>query len=193
MTASLLIKNGTVFDPQSGQKKLDLRISNGVIAEMSDKLPSSNENETVIDAENLLVCPGFIDLHTHLRDFGQSNREDIATGSRAAACGGYTTVLAMANTDPPIDNPLILSRLNQLIAQRACIEVIPVACVTKNMAGVELTNMIELAAMGAGAFSDDGMPIMNLAVVRRALEYAQLADRMIISHAEDKDLAAAAR
>jgi dihydroorotase len=96
----------------------------------------------------------------------------------------------MANTDPPIDNALILTRVNQLIAERACIEVIPVACVTKNMAGLELTNMVELAALGAGAFSDNGMPIMNLAVLRRALEYAQLADRMIISHAEDKDLAA---
>lgn len=192
MTDQVLIQNGLLLSPaHEGEKeidqKLDLRIANGVIVEIGNNLQPDSQ-ECVINGEGLWISPGFIDLHTHLRDFAQAEREDIFSGTRAAACGGYTTVMAMANTDPPLDNTLMLSRMKQLIAERACIEVLPVACVTKNMAGAELTNMVELWELGAAAFSDDGMPISNLAVMRRALEYAQIVDAMIISHAEDKDL-----
>jgi dihydroorotase len=188
LSKSLLIKNGLLID---GTKKhrLDVRIESGVVADLAEHLESGNDEEQ-IDATGLWLTPGFIDLHTHLRDLGQSNKEDIFTGTLSAACGGYTTVVAMANTDPPTDNVLVMSRIKQLIAERACIEVLPVACVTKGMAGNELTEMVALADMGVVAFSDDGLPVTNLAVLRRALEYAELAERFIISHAEDRDLAA---
>lgn len=188
MAKSLLIKNGLLVD-DTKKHRLDVRIEAGKISELSEHIESGKDEE-VIDASGLWLTHGFIDLHTHLRDLGQSNKEDIFTGTRSAACGGYTTVVAMANTDPPTDNVLVMSRIKQLISERACIEVLPVACVTKGMAGNELTEMVELASMGVAAFSDDGLPVTNLAVLRRALEYAELAERFIISHAEDRDLAA---
>lgn len=188
MSVSLLLKGGLVLDPAANlEKVLDVRISGGDIVEIGENLKADSSFD-VVDAAGAWICPGFIDIHTHLRDFGQSDREDIATGTMAAAAGGYTTVTAMANTDPPIDNTAILTVLLKKIDERAHIEVLPIACVTKQQAGVELTNMVDLADLGAAAFSDDGIPITNLAVLRRALEYARLADRLIISHAEDKDL-----
>lgn len=188
MANSLLIKNGLLVD-DTKKHRLDVRIEAGKISELAEHL-SDGKDEEIIDAAGLWITHGFIDLHTHLRDLGQSNKEDILTGTRSAACGGFTTVVAMANTDPPTDNVLVMSRIKQLISERACIEVLPVACVTKGMAGNELTEMVELASMGVAAFSDDGLPVTNLAVLRRALEYAELAERFIISHAEDRDLAA---
>jgi dihydroorotase len=189
MTASLLIVGGTVIDPASNQENnLDIRISGDTIIEKGKSLKQSGD-EIVIDAKGLWITPGFIDIHTHLRDLGQKDKEDISSGTKAAAAGGYTTIVAMANTLPPIDNSAILSLLLNRIAEHAQIEVLPVACVTKNMEGAELTNMSELADLGAIAFSDDGLPISNMAVLKRALEYAKLVNRPLISHAEDKDLA----
>ncbi len=188
MSASILIKGARLLDPASNvDQVLDVRIVDGDVTEIGSNL-ESNGGGQLLDATGLWVSPGFIDLHTHLRDFAQSDRETIETGTLAAAAGGYATVLAMANTEPPIDNAAILCQLMSKIDEHAHIEVLPVACVTKGMAGGELTNMVELSVAGAAAFSDDGMPVTNLAVLRRALEYAKLADRIIISHAEDKDL-----
>lgn len=190
----ILIKGGRVIDPSYGDSpgkgidaKMDLRVKDGRIAEVGESL-QPNLDEMIFDAAGLWVLPGFVDIHTHLRDLGQSDREDVGTGTLAAACGGYTTVVAMANSDPPMDSSAILGRLLQHISERACIEVLPAACVTKGMAGQELTNMVELAEMGVIAFSDDGLPVANLGVLRRALEYSRLANRVIISHAEDRDL-----
>ncbi len=185
-----LIKGALVIDPgASGSKETvsDVRVAGGVISEVGENL-NATDDETVVKANGLWLTPGFIDIHTHLRDLGQSDREDIETGTQAAAFGGYTTVLAMANTDPPTDSALVLARILDKIKEKACIQVIPACCVTKGMAGEELTNMVELANMGAGAFSDDGMPVTNLAVLRRALEYSQLTGKIIISHPEDKSL-----
>lgn len=188
MTATILIKNGLIIDPSTNMETTsDLRIAGNTISEIGSGL-AEKSGERVIDAKGLWVCPGFIDIHCHLRDLGQKDKEDIDTGTRAAAAGGYTTVVAMANTVPPVDNVSTLSTLLSRIAVHAHIEVLPVACVTKSLEGAELTNMVELAQAGAVAFSDDGMPITNMAVLRRALEYARLADRVVISHAEDKDL-----
>ncbi len=185
---TLLLTGGLLIDPASQMENvLDIRIESGEIQEVAASL-SPREDETIIDARGLWITPGFIDIHTHLRDFGQSDRETIETGTAAAAAGGYTTVLAMANTDPPLDSVAMLTQLKERIAQKARVEVLPVACVTRGMAGAELTNMVSLAEAGVYAFSDDGMPVANLAVLRRALEYSMLADRLIISHAEDKDL-----
>lgn len=190
MTRSLLITGATVFDPSSAtEERRDIRISGDVIAAL-DKSLAAQENDVKVDGRNLWLCPGLIDIHTHLRDLGQKDKEDIDTGTRAAAAGGYTTVVSMANTEPPMDNSSTLSVWLSRIEERAHVEVLPVACVTKGLQGAELTNMVELADAGAIAFSDDGMCINNLAVLRRALDYARLTGRCIISHPEDKELSA---
>jgi dihydroorotase len=184
---SLLVKNATLIDPATNtERKMDLRIAGGAITQVGESLDV--HESTIFDAGGMLLVPGFIDLHCHLRDFGQSDKETIESGTQAAAVGGFTTVVAMANTDPPLDNTLMLGEMMYRIAEHSVIDVLPCACVTKGMAGAELTNMVDLAENGAIAFSDDGMPISNLAILRRALEYARLANRVIISHAEDKDL-----
>lgn len=188
MIDSLLIKGATVIDPSACfEERRDVRITGGSIAAIDKKL-EANTGEQILNADGLWLCPGLIDMHTHLRDLGQKDKEDLDTGTKAAAVGGFTTVVAMANTDPPVDNASTLSVLLARIEQKAHIEVLPVACVTKGLQGAELTNMVELAEMGAVAFSDDGMCIGNLAVLRRALEYARMTGRCIISHPEDKDL-----
>jgi dihydroorotase len=192
----LLLKKGTVYtaDAQGKVSKLgkgttDIRIKHGSVADVSEQL-SSTPDDLVIDLTGLTVLPGFTDVHTHLRDFDQSDVEDFGSGARAAAAGGFTTIVAMANTVPPRDNVASLKDSLERIRKNSCIEVLPAAAVTKKLAGVELTNMGELADNGALVFSDDGQPITNLAVLRRALEYIAVTNSLIISHAEDKDLTA---
>lgn len=190
MNPSLLIKNGLIIDPSENRKsKADILIKDGDVVVIAPQL-EPEDGQTVLDASGLWITPGFIDIHTHLREIGQADREDISTGSMAAAAGGYTCVVTMANTEPPIDNAAILSVLLARIENKAHIEVLPIACVTKGMEGNELVNMVELSEMGVAAFSDDGMPVTNLSVLRRALEYAKVANKVIISHPEDKDLSA---
>ena len=191
---NILLKNGTVYSvdksgsiAKTSDKAVDLRIRDGVISEIGENL-ATNSGEEVIDIAGLTVLPGFTDLHAHLRDFDQSDLDDFSTSTKAAAAGGFTTVVAMANTIPPRDNLNTLMDTIERIKQSACIDVLPVAAVTKGLAGAELTNMVELAKAGAVAFSDDGMPIMNMAVLRRALSYVLLAKSFIISHSEDKHL-----
>jgi dihydroorotase len=190
-TPALLIKNAILVDPISRTfSKSDLLIENGMITKIEQNIFTKDKELLSFDANNCWLMPGFIDIHTHLRDFGQADKEDISSGTKAAAAGGYTKVLAMANTDPPIDNTAILSLLKEKIAAKAIIDVMPAACVTKSMQGQELTNIVDLKSSGVFAFSDDGMPIANLSVFKRALEYMKLVDGLIISHAENKDLSA---
>ncbi len=167
-----------------------MRIENGMITEIATSI-KAHGSETIFDADGLMLMPGLIDLHTHLRDFGQGAKEDIATGTQAAAAGGYTTVVAMANTVPPIDSAMVYQNLQQLIAQKAVIKVLCVANVTRGMAGKEVTEMALLSELGAVAFSDDGLPVTNLAVLRRAMEQARAIGTLIISHPEDRDLSGA--
>ncbi|MBY0551222.1 MAG: dihydroorotase [Candidatus Obscuribacterales bacterium] len=184
----MLLKNTLAIDPSRHlESQCDIRISGDEIIEHGKNLSASPGEET-IDCTGLWVVPGMIDLHTHMRDLGQKDKEDLHTGSRAAAAGGFTTVVAMANTEPPLDSGMVLSMYLQRIKDNAVIDVLPVACVTKGMKGEELTNMVELAEMGAIAFSDDGVTIQNMSVLRRAMEYVQLTGKTIISHAEDKDM-----
>ncbi len=190
MTRKILIKNGLLIDTlQNKEIKQDLRIEEDQIIERADKL-AAQADEELIDAKGMWVAPGLIDMHTHMRDLGQKDKEDLHTGTKAAAAGGFTTVVAMANTDPVLDSGTTFSLYLQKIARSAVIEVLPVASVTRGLQGQELTNMVELAELGAVAFSDDGKPVQNLVVLRRALEYVKLTGKVIISHAEDLDLAA---
>ena len=189
----MLIRNCLIVDPSlpevdfKATAKTDVRIEGGVIADVAPGL-KAHSSETVFDGDGLWLMPGLIDLHTHLRDFNQGAKEDIATGTQAAAAGGYTTVVAMANTVPPIDSPMIFKQLQEMIAEKAVIKVLSVANVTKGMAGQEITEMGLLSELGAVAFSDDGLPISNLAVLRRALDQARAIGTLVISHPEDRDL-----
>jgi len=184
--ARIITNNGDRFGKLANEP-VDVRLDNTLIAEVKRNLTSAS-GERSIDLKGLVLLPGFIDLHTHLRDFDQAEVEDIASGTQAAAAGGFTTVMAMANTSPPIDNVLALENAIKRIESSARVEVLQAATVTKGLSGKELTNMVEMAEHGAAAFSDDGHPITNLSVLRRALEYARLANRLVISHPEDKDL-----
>jgi dihydroorotase len=187
---NILIKNGLLLDPRTRlEARRDVRVSGELITDI-DKNLNAHSDDQIIDGQDLWICPGFIDIHTHLRDLGQKDKEDIITGTAAAAAGGYTTVVAMANTVPVVDNTSTMSVLLQRIREHALIEVLPLAAVTMGLEGAELTSMSDLANMGAVAFSDDGMTVSNLAVLRRALEYAKLTGKVIISHPEDRDLSA---
>ena len=189
MTNKILIKNALIIDPLENKEiREDVRIEGEEIVERGASLKHAPTDEELIDANGCWLCPGLIDMHTHLRDLGQKDKEDIHTGTKAAAAGGFTTVVSMANTDPVLDNGATLSLYLQKIKARAVVEVLPVASVTKGLLGQELSNMLELSELGAIAFSDDGKPVQNMTVLRRALEYARLTCKIIISHAEDLDL-----
>ncbi len=195
MSSKLLLRRGLLVHPSapsqgSGKdafKRADIRICDGVITEINEEL-ANDAGETVIDANDHWILPGLIDIHTHLRDLNQAAKETIETGTKAAAAGGYTTVVAMANTDPTTDCPRILSIIQEKIADYAKVRVLPVAAVTLGLQGEQLTEMVELSNMGAIAFSDDGMPLTNLSLMARALEFAKLLNKTIISHPEDRAL-----
>jgi dihydroorotase len=144
------------------------------------------------DAEKrgLLVTPGFIDLHAHLREPGFEESETIATGARAALAGGFTTICAMPNTEPAIDSPGLIAEVIARGAAAAAARVLPIAAITRGRRGTELADLVELAAAGAVAFSDDGAPVADAQLFRNALEYARAARRPIFEHSQDLDLTA---
>jgi dihydroorotase len=182
--ASLVIRNVRLLDPASGIDITDdIVIRDGYIG--GD--PTGLEE---IDGTGLLVVPGFVDPHVHLRTPGREDTEDIGSGSRAAAAGGYVAIAAMPNTDPPVDDAQDLVRLRELAARDAVIGVGFICAITKGQQGSELTEAAELAELGAAALSDDGHPVSNAAVFRRALQYQHLARLPLTLHEEDMDLSA---
>ena len=184
----LLIKNGRVVDPASRlDDKRDVLIEDGRIAGI-DKSIARAEAE-VFDASNLIVAPGFIDLHVHLREPGKESAETIATGTRAAAGGGFTAVACMPNTQPVNDSALV-TRFVLGQAASASARVYPVGAVTKGSAGEELAEIESMRAAGIVAVSDDGRPVANNRILRRALEYCAALDIPLIDHCEDPYLAA---
>jgi len=186
---NLLIKNGRVIDPASKtDETLDILIENGKIKTISPRIDLKEAE--IIDASRLVVAPGFIDMHVHLREPGEEHKEDIATGSLAAARGGFTSICCMPNTRPPNDNSGITEYIITEARKRAMVNIYPVAAITRGLAGEELTDMADLSQAGAIAFSDDGQPVANSLVMRRALEYSLLLDKLIIDHCEDKNLSA---
>ena len=185
--ASVLIKNGRVIDPANGRDEVaSIFIQDGKIAA---KPPNDNEADEVIDAKDCIVCPGFIDLHTHLREPGREDKETIATGTRAAAAGGFTTVCAIPNTNPVIDSQTGLRFVLSRAETDAVVNVYPYAAVTKGQSGEEIVEFGDLVYYGAKGFTDDGHPIMNTEIMRRALEYSAMFNVPILDHCEDLSLA----
>jgi len=187
---NILIKNGRVIDPANGvDEKLDILVSEGRIAKLGKPGSITANGAGVVDVDQRLVVPGLIDMHVHLREPGFEYKETIASGAAAAAAGGFTSVCCMPNTNPVNDSrsvaEFILSQARQAPAR-----VYPIGAVTKGSKGEELTEMGELFSAGCVAVSDDGKPVMNAAVMRRALEYSKIFDMLIISHCEDSALAA---
>ena len=184
----ILIKGGRVIDPASSHDaKADVLIKNGTIASVA-KTIAVPDGARVIDASNLVVAPGFIDLHTHLREPGFEDKETVATGTRAAAKGGFTTLCAMPNTKPPADNPATIDYVLRKAREEGVVRVLPIGCVTKASAGKELAEMGELAQAGAVAFSDDGNPVSDDNLMRQALAYASAFDLPISNHCEVDEL-----
>jgi len=184
---NLLIRGGRIIDPSQGIDEVgDLFISKGKIAWLGiRKAGSLPEKCPVIQAKGMVVCPGFIDLHCHLRQPGFEEKETIATGTRAAAKGGFTTVCCMPNTKPPVDKASVVEYINNLAASEGVVRVLPIGCITKGREGRKLADFGELSASGAVAFSDDGSPVMDSSVMRGALEYCRASGLPIIDHCED--------
>ncbi len=186
MTRNLYIKNGAILDPIQGDiQSADIRIQDGIIIEIGHCASATDEN--ILEAEGRLISPGWMDMHVHFRDPGQEHKETISTGCRAAAFGGFTAVACMPNTIPPVDNKEAVHSLIQR-SQSLPVDVHPIACVSKGRLGESLSEMAELAATGAVAFSDDGSPVQNGSLMRRALEYSSVLEKPIINHMEDLSL-----
>lgn len=186
----LLIKGGRVIDPSQGlDEKLDILVTDGKIKEIGKKLTTGKGVEA-IDAKGLIVSPGLIDMHVHLRDPGLEYKEDIVTGTRAAAAGGFTSVACMPNTKPVNDNKAVTSYIIAKAKAEGLVNVFPVGCITQGMKGENLAEMGDMKEAGCVAVSDDGRPVSNPELMRRALEYAKGMGIMLISHSEDLGLSA---
>lgn len=184
---NLLLTGARIVDPsQDLDAKLDILIENGSIARIDKKIKAANV--AVFDAAGLVATPGFIDLHTHLREPGQEHKETIATGTRAAVAGGYTAVCAMANTVPPNDERAVTEMVLAEAARNGACRVYPIGAVSKGLAGEELAELADLRAAGCVGVSDDGKPVWNAQLMRRALEYCSMLGMPLIAHEEDANL-----
>jgi dihydroorotase len=187
---SILIAGGRVIDPASGlNQPCDVLIERGVISAVAPSISPERAQQRV-DATGLVVCPGFVDLHCHLREPGGQASETIESGTASAAAGGFTTVLAMPNTNPVCDSHVVVRYVLDRAKETGCVRVGPVAAVTSGQGGERLAELGALREAGAVAFSDDGRPVMNAMVMRRALTYAHMLDVPILDHAEDLSLTA---
>jgi dihydroorotase len=186
----IVIRGARVLDPRSGINEVrDVVVRGGEVAELATPgSPPEAPDAEVIDGAGLHLLPAFFDPHVHLRTPGREDEEDIETGTRAAAAGGYCGILAMANTDPPVDSPADVEALRERAAREASVPTGFMACVTRGMRGEELTDMVELRGSGAAGFSDDGLPVRSSRVLRRALQYQRIAGGQIALHEEDPEL-----
>ena len=184
---SLLIKNGTVVNPAKGQHEVaDILVENGVIAAIGQNL-QANQAE-VYDATGLIVAPGLIDIHTHLREPGQEAKEDFHSGTQAAAAGGFTRVVTMANTNPVVDNAPLVRGLRKQAELTGVVKVDFMGAVSKGLQGKELAEMGDMAEAGVVGFSDDGHYVESAAFMRRALEYSSMFGKMVVDHAAECSL-----
>jgi dihydroorotase len=185
--SAMLIRGGRVIDPSRRlDAALDLLIEDGKIARLGERLKARGAE--AIDAAGLVVCPGFIDLHTHLREPGREDKETIATGTRAAAAGGFTAVCAMPNSDPVNDNAGITRAILDKAASEGVVRVYPIGAITKGSLGEELAEFGDLREAGCVAVSDDGRPVASARMMRRALEYARAFELTVIDHCEEPTL-----
>jgi len=185
----LLVRGARVIDPsQELDTTADIWIVDGHIEQVSETIPNVAANAAVIEAKGLVAAPGFVDMHVHLREPGFEYKETIASGAHAAVAGGFTAVAAMANTSPPND----CAAVTELILKKAALadkaRVYPIGAITKGMLGQELSEMGEMVEAGAVAVSDDGLPVQDVGVMRRAMEYATLFDIPLIEHCETPEL-----
>ena len=191
---SLLITGGRVIDPASGlDGPADVLIRDGRIESVGTGLRESaltGNDVHVVDARGAVVAPGFIDMHVHLREPGIEHAETIETGARAAAAGGFTTICCMPNTQPVNDNATVTSYIVQRAREVACVNVFPIGAITKGSLGEELAAIGSMREAGIVAISDDGRPVMNARVMRRAMELAQALGLTVIDHCEDLNLSA---
>ena len=175
------------MDPSSKtDDTLDILIDKGKIIEIKSKIEA--QGAKVIDASRLVVAPGLIDMHVHLRDPGQEDKETIATGSMAAAKGGFTSIACMPNTNHVNDNRGVTEYILSEAKKNAVVNIFPIASITKEQKGEELTDMADLVEAGAVAFSDDGRSLKNSETMRRALEYSKLLNTLIIDHCQEESL-----
>jgi dihydroorotase len=184
---NVVVRGARVFDPLEGvDAVLDVRVDDGVIAALGTELDTNSHR--VLDGDGLLLAPAFVDPHVHLRTPGREDEETIASGTAAAAAGGYCAILAMPNTDPVVDSAATLGALVETARAEAEIPVGFLAAITKEQQGTELTEMAELADAGAAGFSDDGVPVSSAGLMRRALQYGAVTGRRIALHCEEATL-----
>jgi dihydroorotase len=184
---SLFLRGGRIIDPASGRDEIgDLLVLDGLIADSTARPGASSV--PVIDAKGLIVAPGLIDMHVHLREPGGGQKETIATGTRAAAAGGFTSVLAMPNTNPPADGPNTIALMRQRALETACVNVFTTGCITVGMKGEQLAPIGSLYKAGVVALTDDGHCVQNNDVMRRALDYARMFDLLTLDHCQDYNL-----
>ncbi|MDP8258388.1 MAG: dihydroorotase [Candidatus Aadella gelida] len=185
---NILIKNGRIIDPANGiDKKGDILIEKGKIVKVGENIKA--KDAALIDAKGKICAPGFIDMHTHLREPGREDAETIETGVKAAIAGGFTTVCAMPNTTPPCDDQSIAELIIRKAEEIGLARVVPIGTITKERKGEELSQMAEMKKAGCKAMSDDGDTVQDASLMRRALEYASMMDLLVITHCEDKALA----
>ncbi len=189
--SKLVIKNGRVIDPaQNFDQITDLAIEDGIIRQLGANIDTTG-SET-FDASGMVVAPGFVDIHVHLREPGFEHSETIESGSRAAAAGGFTSICCMPNTQPVNDNATVTSYIVDRARRHAIVNVYPIGAITKNSAGEELASFASMKQAGIVAISDDGKPVMNARVVRHAMEFARALDMPLIEHCEDLHLSGSA-
>lgn len=185
----LLIQNGQVIDPASQTNEvLDILIENGIISKIEKKI--TDKADTVINAEGNWVTPGFIDVHVHLREPGYEYKETIATGTRSAAKGGFTTICCMPNTNPVCDSDIMVEYIKLKSQREGVIHVLPIGAITKGQKGEELSNIGKMAKAGACAISEDGKSVPSSGLLKTAMKYAKMFDIPVLSHCEDIALVA---
>jgi dihydroorotase len=187
--STLIIRNGRVIDPANRRDEIaNLYITNGKIVGSESEIRNQKSEIEVIDANGLIVAPGLIDMHVHLREPGFSHKETIESGARAAAAGGFTTVVCMPNTSPAADNPSTIAWIKDRAAAVACVNVLPTGAISKNLTGEELAPIGSLAQAGVVAITDDGHCVQNHEVMRRAVEYARMVNLPVLDHCQDYNL-----
>ncbi len=191
MNDPILLRGGRVISPADGlDRELDVYLEGDRVVRLAAGQRPASPAVRVIELRGMLVVPGFVDLHVHLREPGQEYKEDIASGGRAAAAGGFTTVCCMPNTVPPNDTRAVTELITRRAREVDLVRVRPVGAISKGLAGEQLAEMAELKEAGCVAVSDDGRPVMSSGLMRRALEYAATVGLPVVQHAEDLTLSA---